>query len=214
VIAHRKVHEKSPRQGKDWPRPVSFHGYVAVIRKADGSNVILRKSVIEILVVASILIIARLAFDFTSAAAYVYPEFDFGQSRIAFVIFVVAVPCALIFASVRLFQKDVVESVALLIVCYVPFSFNDVINGHFWKFQIHKSEYQSIVQTDPGPPPKYRVFNWGNRNTQLVGGGVIIEGIVYDESDEIARWSPEWIERRSDPSPEAVGHRALHVSIM
>jgi hypothetical protein len=33
--------------------------------------VISRKSVIEILVVASILIIARLAFDFTSAAAYV-----------------------------------------------------------------------------------------------------------------------------------------------
>jgi len=64
--------------------------------------VISRKSVIEILVVASILITARLAFDFTSAAAYVYPEFDFGQSRIAFVIFVVAMPCVLIFASVRL----------------------------------------------------------------------------------------------------------------
>jgi len=76
-------------------------GYIAV-RKAEGSNVISRKSVIEILVVASILIIARLAFDFTPAAAYVYPEFDFGQSRIAFVIFVVAVPCVLIFASVRL----------------------------------------------------------------------------------------------------------------
>jgi hypothetical protein len=30
-------------------------------------------------------------------------------------------------------------------------------------------------------------------------GGFIIEGIVYDE---IARWSPEWIKRRSDLSPE------------
>jgi hypothetical protein len=85
------------------------------------SNVISRKSAIEILVVTSILIIARLAFDVTSAAAYVYPEFDFGQSRIAFVIFVVAVPWVLILASVRLFQKHVVEAVALLIVCYVPF---------------------------------------------------------------------------------------------
>ena len=111
------------------------------------SNVISRKSAIEILVVTSILIIARLAFDFTSAAAYVYPEFDFGQSRIAFVIFVVAVPWVLILASVRLFQKHVVEAIALLIVCYVPFSFNDGINRHFWKFQIHKLEYQSIVQT-------------------------------------------------------------------
>src|SRR5882724_7638537 len=140
-------------------------GYIAA--KAEGSNLISRKSVIEILVAASILIIARLAFDFTWATAHVYPEFDFGQSRIAFVIFVVAVPCVLIFASVRLFQKHVVEAVVLLIVCYVPFSFNDVVNRHFWKFQIHKSEYQSIVQADPGQPPKYRVFNWGNRNTQL-----------------------------------------------
>jgi hypothetical protein len=161
-----------------------------------------RKSAIEIFVAASILITARLVFDLASAAAYVYPEFDFGQKGVAFVIFVIAIPCVLVFGLVRLFQRRLLEGVALLIICYAPFSFNDAINRHFWKFQIHKSEYQSIVQIDPDPRPKYRVFNWGNRNTQLMGGGVIIEGIVYDESDEIARWSPEWIERRSDASPE------------
>jgi hypothetical protein len=90
----------------------------------------------------------------------------------------------------------------LLIICYVPLSFNDVIDRQFWKFSIHKSAYQSIVQTDPDLLPKYRVFNWGNRNTQLWGGGFIVEGIVYDESDDLARWSPEWIVRRSDPLPE------------
>jgi hypothetical protein len=154
-----------------------------------------RKSVIEIFVAASILIIARLVFDLASAAAYVYPELDFGQNGVAFFIFIVTVPCVLIFGLVRLFQRRILEGVALLIICYVPFSFNDAINRHFWKFQIHKSEYRSILLTDPGPLPKYRVFNWGNRNTQLMGGGVLIEGIVYDESDEIAQWSPEWIER-------------------
>jgi hypothetical protein len=76
------------------------------------------------------------------------------------------------------------EGVALLIICYVPFSFNDAINRHFWKFQIHNRNTSQSVQTDQGPPPKYRVFNWGHRNTQLKGGGVIIiEAIVFDESD-------------------------------
>jgi hypothetical protein len=34
------------------------------------------------------------------------------------------------------------------------------------------------------------------------GRGVLIEGIVYDESEDFARWSPEWIERRPNLSPE------------
>jgi hypothetical protein len=171
------------------------------IKISEGNSLISRKLVIQIFAAAAILIIARLAFDLASAAAYVYPRFDFGQNGIAFIVFVVAVLCVLVFALVRFFKKRLIESVALLIVCYVPFSFNDVINRQLWKFRAHKSEYQSIIQSDPGPPPKYRVFNWGNRNTHL-GGGVITEGIVYDESDDIVRWSPEWIERRSDPSPE------------
>lgn len=161
-----------------------------------------RDLTIRLLAVAVILIIIRLVADFTSAAAYVYPEFDFGQKAIAFVIFILAVPSVLIFSLVRLFQRRLVEAGILLVICYFPFSFDDAVNRQFWKFRIHKAEYQSIVEADPGGPPKYRIFNWGNRNTQLIGGGVIVDGIVYDESDELARWSPEWIEPRSDPSPE------------
>ncbi|MEO6381034.1 MAG: hypothetical protein ABIO35_03295 [Nitrobacter sp.] len=161
-----------------------------------------RQSTAKLLAVATSLITARLVFDFTSAAAYVYPELDFGQNGIAFVIFVLAVLGVLVLAFLRLFQKRLVEAGGLLIICHFPFSFNEAVDRQFWKFRIHKSEYQSIMQADPGPPPKYKVFNWGNRNTQLIGGGVIVEAVVYDQSDEIRRWSPEWIEPRSNPSAE------------
>ncbi len=159
------------------------------------------KSGIRILAVAATIVTARLTFDLTSAAAYVYPQFDFGQNSIAFVTLLVAISCVLIFALDRLLKKRLLEGVTLLIICWFPFSFNDTVNRHFWKFRIHKAQYQSIIHTDLGPPPKYRVFNWGNRNTTL-GGGVLFEAIVYDESGDIARWSPGWIERRSDPPPE------------
>jgi hypothetical protein len=163
--------------------------------------VISQKLAIQTLAVAATIIIVRLLFDLTSALAYVYPEFDFGQNSIAFVFLLVAVACVLTFAVVRIFQKRFVEGVTLLIVCWFPFSFNDVVNRQFWKFKTHKLEYQSIMQADVGLPPRFRIFNWGNRNTHL-GGGVLFEAIVYDESDNIALWSPEWIERRSNPLPE------------
>ncbi|MDX6709471.1 MAG: hypothetical protein QOH96_487 [Blastocatellia bacterium] len=171
------------------------------IENTEGSSLISRKLAIQILAVAATIIIARLAFDLTSAAAYVYPELDLGQKSIVFIFFVVAVSCVLMLALVRLFQGRLLEGVALLIICYIPFSFDDVVDRHFWKFRIHRAEYQSIMQADPSSPPKFRVFDWGNRNTTL-GGGVIFEAIVYDESGDIARWSPEWIEPRSNPSPE------------
>jgi hypothetical protein len=44
-------------------------------------------------------------FDLTSATAYAYPEFDFGQNGIAFVVFILAVPAVLVLALVRLFQR-------------------------------------------------------------------------------------------------------------
>jgi hypothetical protein len=161
-----------------------------------------RKSIIQPFVVVATILIARVAFDLTSAAAYVYPEFDFGQSGVALVIFVVGLACVLILALARLYQMRFFEGVALLFICYAPLSFDDTINRQFWKFSIHKLAYQSVMQIDPGPLPKYRVFNWGNRNTQLWGGGFIVEGVVYDESDDLARWSPEWTVRRSGPPPE------------
>jgi hypothetical protein len=163
--------------------------------------VISRKIAIQLLAVAAVIIIARLLFDLTSALAYVYPEFDFGQNSVAFVFLIIAIACVLIFAVVRIFQKRFIEGVTLLVICWLPFSFNGVVNGQFWKFKIHKSEYQSIMLTDAALPPRFRIFNWGNRNTHL-GGGVLFEAIVYDESDDIARWSPEWIERRPGALPE------------
>ena len=66
---------------------------------------IYRKSTIRLLAAAAFLIIARLVFDLTSATAYAYPEFDFGQNGIAFVVFILAVPAVLVLALVRLFQR-------------------------------------------------------------------------------------------------------------
>jgi hypothetical protein len=173
------------------------------LRSHEGSNGLnSRRSAIQILAVAALLIGARLAVDFTSAAAYVYPDLDFGQFWIAILLFLVALVFVIILAVVRLFQRRFIEGLVLFVVLCVPFSFKDTVDRHYWKFQIHKHEYQSTIHADPDPPPKYRAFNWGNRNTHLVGGGVIFEAIVYDESDDIARWSPEWIERRSNPSPQ------------
>jgi uncharacterized membrane protein len=160
-----------------------------------------RKSVIQIFAVAALLIGARLATDLTSAAAYVYPDFDFGQFWIAFLFFLLSLLFAAILALVRLFQKRFVEALVLVVVLCVPFSFKDAFDRHYWKFQIHKSEYQSAITADAQPAPKYRVFDWGNRNTSL-GGGVIFEAIVYDETDEIMRpaevRSPDWVKRRAN----------------
>jgi positive regulator of sigma E activity len=158
----------------------------------------------QILFGAMLLLATRLLFDIASISAYVYPEHDFGQAFFALPVFFVALLGVFVFAMVRLFQRRIIESVTLLAILYIPFSFNEIINRHYWKFQRHKSEYQSIIQADPSPPPRYHLFNWGNRNTTL-GGGIIVDGVVYDESDEIARKSEsrsaEWIERRSNPAP-------------
>jgi hypothetical protein len=174
--------------------------------KTDANCVISRKSTIQAFAAAALLIGTRLALDFTSGAAYVYPEYDFGQFWFAFLLFLLSFIAVLVTAVARIFQRRFIEGVVLLGVLCIPFSFNEIVDKHRWKFQIHKSEYQSAVQTDPGPPPKFRVFNWGNQNTHLMGGGFIVEGIVYDESDEIARApdarSSEWIRRQSKRSKE------------
>lgn len=164
-----------------------------------------RKSVIQIFALAALLICARLAVDLTSAAAYVYPDFDFGQFWLALLFFLATLLFVAILAVVRLFQRRFIDGLVLFAFLCVPFSFKDAFDRHHWKFQIHKSEYQSAIQNDPGPPPKYRVFNWGNRNTHSIGGGVILEAIVYDETDEIAHApdarSPDWIKRRANAPP-------------
>jgi hypothetical protein len=161
-----------------------------------------RKSVIQIFSVAALLICGRLAVDFTSAAAYVYPEYDFGQFWLASALFLILLLFAAVLAAVRVFQKRFIEGLVLFVILSAPFSFKDAFDRYYWKFRIHKLEYQSAIQADSNPPPKYRVFNWGNRNTHSMGGGVIFEAIVYDETDEIGQWSPDWLEHRSSQSPE------------
>jgi uncharacterized membrane protein len=170
------------------------------------NNLISRRSIIQILALGALLIGARLAVDLTSAGAYVYPEYDFGQFWFAFLLFLVSLLFVAILIIIRLFQKRFIEGLALFAVLCIPFSFKDAVDRHYWKFRLHKSEYQSAIQADSNPPPKYRVFNWGNRNTHLMGGGFIVEGIVYDESDEVGRApdsrSPGWLQRRSNSSPQ------------
>jgi hypothetical protein len=161
-----------------------------------------RRSAIQLFAVAALLIGARLATDLSSAAAYVYPDFDFGQFWIALSLFLVSLLFAAILVVVRLFQRRFIEALVLFVVLCVPFSFKDAFDRHYWKFQIHKSEYGSTIQNDPSPSPKFRVFNWGNRNTHSMGGGVIFEAIIYDETDEVARLPPDSMQRRSSPSPE------------
>jgi hypothetical protein len=156
-----------------------------------------RKPAVQILAVAALLIGARLAVDFTSAASYVYPNFDFGQFWVALLLFIGLLLFTPILAVVRLFQRRFIEALSLFAVLCIPFLFKEAVDRHYWKFRVNKSEYETAIKADLSPSPRYRVFNWGNRNTHLWGGGVISEAIVYDELDEIARSSPEWIERRS-----------------
>jgi hypothetical protein len=113
---------------------------------------------VRLFAIAEIPVIARLAYDCTVAAAYVYPELELRQNGIAFVILLAAVPCVLIVALVRLFQERIVEGAVLLIACCIPFSFDNTFNKEFWKFRIHRPEYQSIIDADPGPLPRYRLF--------------------------------------------------------
>ena len=161
---------------------------------------------IEILAAAALLVGTRLLADITSAAVYVYPDYDFGQSGFAFLLFLIALPIVFVFAMVRLYQRRFIEGAMLLALLYIPFSFNNFINSYYWKFRIHKAEYQAVVRSDPTPSPKYHVFDWGGRATQSLPAGSILEAIVYDETDEIVRppesWSAEWVKRRAE---EAAG---------
>ena len=180
--------------------------HLSIRRHAKGHNRLnSRRSIIQLFAVAALLIGARLAIDFSSAAGYVYPDFDFGQFWIALLLFLLLLLFAASLAIVRVFQKRFIEALLLFVVLCVPFSFKDFFDKHYWKFQIHKSEYQTAIKADAQSMPKYRVFDWGNRNTGL-GGGIIFEAIVYDESDETARppeaRSLDWINRQAK-SPSA-----------
>jgi hypothetical protein len=161
-----------------------------------------RTSLVQIVGVATLLIGARVAHDLAVATAFAYPEYDFGQRGIAFFAVLAALIFTFVLAGVRAFQLRLIETLALLALLLLPFSFNETFDKDYWRFRIHKPEYQSIVRTDASPSPKYRVFDWGNRSPPF-GAGVTFEAIVFDESDEISRTpeyrSAEWL--KGEPSP-------------
>jgi len=172
---------------------------------SDAPGLTPRRATIHLVAIVGLLFCARLLFDFASASAYVYPEADFGQSGLLLLILGLMLLFVLILACIRVLQKRFVEGLVLFMALCIPFLFSDLIDRRYWKFQINKPMYQSAVVADQSSTPKYKVFNWGNRNTSL-GGGYLVEGIVYDESDEIARApdsrSAAWKERHSNPSPD------------
>jgi hypothetical protein len=161
-----------------------------------------RNAVVQVAGVAALLAGARVAHDLAVATAFAYPEYDFGQRGIAFCAVLATLIFTFVLAGVRAFQLRLIEMVALLALLLLPFSFNETIDKDYWRFRIRKPEYQSIIQTDVTPSPKYRVFDWGNRSPPF-GAGVTFEAIVFDESDEISRTpeyrSAEWL--KGEPSP-------------
>jgi hypothetical protein len=164
-----------------------------------------RTSIIQIVGVAALLAGARVAHDLAVATAFAYPEYDFGQRGIAFFAVLAALIFTFALAGVRVFQLRLIETLALLALLLLPFSFSETFDKDYWRFRTHKPGYQAIIQTDVTPSPKYRVFDWGNRSPPF-GAGVTFEAIVFDESDEISRTpeyrSAEWLEREASPPSE------------
>jgi hypothetical protein len=87
--------------------------------------------------------------------------------------------------------------IAVLVAASQPWMFLDVCNsmGDALHFKIMRAHYLSVVKAMPETgEPKLVVFNWGG----MVWAS---DGIVYDESDEVAlppgRQSPAWRARAS-----------------
>jgi hypothetical protein len=153
------------------------------------------KSVARVVIPAALLIIATLVFEFASAAAYVYPELDLGQSGFALVLLAATWIATAIFSIICLWKKRVVTSLLILSALAAPILLSNVVDRAYWKFSNNKSEYLRQIDRETGSSPKYKIFDWGNRNTSL-GGGVEFEAVVFDEMDDLVRparlRSPDW----------------------
>jgi len=168
-------------------------------------NSLSRKSIIQILALAALLITARLSFDLLSLIGFIYRDSSSGLLLIAIGIVGASLLFVIILAIVRLIQKRFVLGLVLLGLCCIPFLIPDFFNdGPDWKFRINKSAYLASIQSDLSAFPKYKVFEWQNEN--IPGGGIILAAIVYDETDEISQKpenrSAEWLEKRRLALPE------------
>jgi hypothetical protein len=127
---------------------------------------------------------SRFLFELASAATYVYPNYDYGQTWITFILFGVALLGAVVIAFIRLMQIRVLKALLIPALIALSFLIPERPDRHRWKFNTYKASYAEAIQTDPSSPPKYQIFSWGNRNISF-GGGVEFEAIVYDEADNI-----------------------------
>jgi len=164
---------------------------------------------LEFVLVLVLLVAARILLDLLSVLTFALsdrPAFD--HPILAFVVGALGVVASLLvalsLAITRIRQRRFLGGIVFLGLCAIPFLIPRFLDGPYWKFWSHKNDYLMVPQSDVSPFPRYNVFDWGNRNTSL-GGGVLFEAIVYDESDEIARSpdarSQEWNERRSTSPP-------------
>src|ERR1700756_4625681 len=109
----------------------------------------------------ALLLAAGLGVNATGGANHVFPAHQFGQSLVAFLLFLVLLVAALPLGIRRLLRKRFVEALAMSAAVVGAIWFDSPGAGAYLKFLLHRSEYRSMVQADETASPKYRVFSWG-----------------------------------------------------
>ena len=113
----------------------------------------------------------------------------------------------LIVAVVKIFRARFLEAGATLIGCAagVACLLYLSLDKQYWKFSRYQSQYQAVLDSDRSAPPRFRVFDWGNRGGSF-GSTITFEAVVYDESGEIMRpvgfQSKEWKGHQFNFAPE------------
>jgi hypothetical protein len=151
------------------------------------SFAITKRGIVEVILAAGLLWTSLFIFELASATAYVYPNYDYGQAGWALAFFCFVAIGLIIFSVTRLIQLRILSVILIvgtfwLIVLYPP-----TPDRFRWKFNTYKAAYMEAINADPVAPPKFKIFDWGNRNTGL-GGGAEFEAIVYDERNNIIEW--------------------------
>jgi hypothetical protein len=158
---------------------------------------ITKRGFVEVILAAGLLWTSLFAFEVASATAYAYPRYDYGQHEWALVLFAVVTIGLIAFSITRLIQLRVLDVVLMLGAFCLVLPNPATPDRLRWKFNTFKAAYLESTNADPVAPPRFKIFDWGNRNTGL-GGGVEFEAIVYDEQDNIK----DWQEHAVVPLPE------------
>src|ERR1700750_1861790 len=94
----------------------------------------------------ALLLAAGVAVTATRAANYVFPAYEFGQSLVAFLMFLVLLVAALPLVIRRLLQKRFVEALAMSAAVVASIWLDSPGAGAYLKFLLLRSEYRSMVQ--------------------------------------------------------------------